>query len=129
MERVNSYEKVLNSYFISPWQPSVNVKKILEQPKDELDNFLKDVIEKDVTEKNKKPDKSKEETEYIKDVIKELKQFKWNRYREKMEKKLPLYKFALLPKTPPLTIDEQKELHREKLRNDLTIKKEKITKI
>ena len=40
--------------------------------KEELDNFLKDVIEKDVTEKNKNPDKSKEEAEYIKDVIKEL---------------------------------------------------------
>lgn len=121
MERNNSYDDIMNSYFVSPWQPPVNVKKILEQPKKCLKEFVKNVIEKDIEEEEKTENKSEEHIEYINKVKKEIKKIKWKWHLEKMKKKLNPYEYALLDKNPPMDPEEEREEYRKKLAKELGV--------
>jgi hypothetical protein len=126
------YREILNSYFVPPWKPKVNIDEMLKQPDYCLKEFIENQIQIDIY--NRKAG-TKEEKEYLDNVKEKFDNFlkpKNNNYpietldnsknickKKKKKKKLTLAQQLLLKGSSKLSNEEMKKKEREKLAREL----------
>jgi hypothetical protein len=111
-------EEVFKSYFRPPWNVFMNLNEFMQQPEENLDEFITKFIVSDIEFRKKHTCPSEEELQFIGDVEEKIEEYKWQKHRLFLKKtmkpldfliKVPLRPASLKP-VPLKPVNESKKV-------------------